>query len=339
VMPGRSAAAFVFRVAAPALTLAFVAAPAKAVLQEPLPPPDSTLPGLSAPLAKEGPEAERRTRIEGALRAGAYDEAETLLREALEREPRSPDLLRVLGGVLFVRGNHFGAAIALKKAEAIAPLDERSRFTLAMSYVAMGRRDWARPELAKLAAAAPRDPRYVYWPARLDYDDGQYAAAVEGFLRAIELDRMFMKAYDNLGLSYEALGRFEEALASYGEAVRLNRAQASPSPWPPLNMGLLLARLDRREEAEGLLRESVRIDPRFSQGHYQVGVLLERKGNEEEAVRALLEAARLDPAYAEPQYALARIYRRRGETQKADRALEQFQRLKAEKKKAGSGPN
>jgi Flp pilus assembly protein TadD len=311
--------------------------PAKA-LQEPLPPPDPTLPELSAPLAKDGPEAESRSRIEGALRAGAYDKAETLLREALEREPRSADLLRVLGGVFFVRGNHLGAAVALKKAEALAPLDERSRFTLVMSYVIMGRRDWARPELGRLVAAAPRDPRYVYWTARLDYDDGQYAAAVRGFERAIELDRRFTKAHDNLGLCYEALGRFEEALTSYGEAVRLNRDQASPSPWPALNMGLLLARLDRRDEAEALLRESVRVDPRFPQGHYQVGVLLERKGNEEEAVRELLEAARLDAAYPEPQYALARIYRRLGDAEKADRALELFQRLKSEKKKASSGP-
>ena len=225
--------------------------------------------------------------------------------------------------------------MALKKAEKLAPLDERSRFTLAMSYVAMGQRSWARPELAKLAASAPRDPRYVYWTARLDYDDGRYADAARGFERAIELDGTFMKAHDNLGLCYDALGRFDEALASYGEAVRLNRSQASPSPWPPLNMGLLFYRLDRRDEAEPLLRESMRLDPRFPQAHYQLGVLLERKGSEEEAARELLEAARLDPAYPEPQYALARIYRRRGELEKADRALERVSAAEGGKEEAG----
>ena len=290
-------------------------------------------------LGETGQEAERRARIEAALKARSYEQAEALLLEAVEREPQPADLLRVLGGVRFVRGNYLGAAVALKKAEVLAPLDERSRFTLAMAYVVMGRRAWARPELAKLSAAAPRDARYVYWSARLDYDEGRYAAAVEGFQHAIELDRRFTKAHDNLGLSYEALGRFDEALGSYHEAVRLNRSQEPSSPWPALNLGLLLSRLDRSEEAEPLLRESVRVDPRFAQGHYRLGVLLERKGGDDDAVRELEEAARLDPAYSEPQYALARIHRRRGDKEKANRALELFQRLKAEEKKAGAGPS
>ena len=58
--------------------------------------------------------------------------------------------------MFFLRGRPLNAAVALKKAEAIGPLDERSRFTLVMAYVALGRRDWARPELAKLVEAAPR---------------------------------------------------------------------------------------------------------------------------------------------------------------------------------------
>jgi tetratricopeptide (TPR) repeat protein len=320
-------------------TVALVLLAGATAAQEPPPRGETALPELTRPsLETRGPDAERRIRIEEALRARAYDRAETLLIEAVEREPQSAELLRVLGGVFFLRGNSLGAAIAFKKAEALTPLDERSRFTLTMAYVAMGRRDWARPELGKLAAAAPRNARYVYWSARLDYDDGLYAAAVEGFLRAIDLDRSFMKAHDNLGLSYEALGRFEEAIGSYREAVRLNRAQESPSPWPPLNLGRLLSQLDRLDEAEELVRESVRLDPRFPQGRYELGVLLERKSAFGDAVRELEEAARLDPRYAEPQYALARIHRRRGETEKADQALQRFLQLKAEKRKGSIEP-
>ena len=85
-----------------------------------------------------------------------------------------------------------------------------------MSYVALGRRGWARPELAKLVEASPANPLYPYWVARLDYDDGQYATAVKGFLRAIEIDPRFMRAHDNLGLCYEALGRFDEAVRKAG---------------------------------------------------------------------------------------------------------------------------
>jgi tetratricopeptide (TPR) repeat protein len=319
------------------VALALVVLVASAAAQEPLPRPDPSLPDLGAALARTGLDGERRVRLEQALREGAYDRAEALLVEAVEREPGSPELLRLLGGVFFVRGRALNAAVALKKAEALAPLDERSRFTLAMAYVILGRREWARPELDKLVEAAPRDARYVYWTARLDYDQGQYATAVKSLLRAIELDARFVKAHDNLGLCYDALGRFEEAIRSYEEAVRLNREAVPSSPWPPLNLGLALSRLDRLDEVEPLFRESLRADPGFAQGHYQLGVVLEKKGRPADALRELEEAARLDPRYPEPLYALARLYRREGDPEKADRALELFQKLKKEKGQVGSG--
>jgi tetratricopeptide (TPR) repeat protein len=304
--------------------------------QEP-PRPDGTMAPLDArDLEAAGVAVDRRALIAQALTAGAYEQAQPMLMEEAERNPRSPELLRLLGGVLFVRKEFLGAAIALKKAEALAPLDERSRFTLAMSYVVLGRRDWARPELQKLARAEPRNPLYLYWTARLDYDDQHYAAAVDRLLQAVALDPGFAKAHDNLGLSYEALGRDEDALRSYREAVRLNHEVPAGSPWPPLNLGLLLSRLDRGDEAETLFRESVRLDPRFAQGHYHLGVACEKKGRAEEAVRELEEAARLDPSYPEPLYALARLYRRIGQPEKADRALERFLELKKKKGSAAS---
>jgi tetratricopeptide (TPR) repeat protein len=274
---------------------------------------------------------ERSARITEALRTRNYEEAETLLLEAAEAHPRSAEVLRVLGGVFFLRGRPLNAAIALKKAEAIAPLDERSRFTLVMAYVSLGHRDWARPELAKLAAAVPANPLYHYWTARLDYDDGQYATAVRGYLRAIELDPRYMKAHDNLGLCYEALGRFDDAARSWEEAIRLNGEQETKSPWPSLNLGLLLTRLDRLDEAEARFRESLASDPRFPQARYQLGITLEKNGRVTEAVAELEEAARLDAAYPEPQYALSRLYRRAGDKEKADLALQRFQAIKKEK--------
>ena len=279
--------------------------------------------------------ADRRARIDRALKTGAYDEAQALLLEAVERSPQSPELLRVLGGVFFVTGQYLDSAIALKKAEALAPLDDRSRFTLAMSYVVMGRGAWARPELETLARADPRSPLYPYWLARLDYDGNQYAAAVNGFQRALQLDPGYVKAYDNLGLALDALGRYDEAARSYEEAVRLNRERQAHSPWPAMNLGILLTRLDRLEEAEPLFRESAREDTRFAPAHYQLGLLLEKKGRPADAIAELSQAARLDAHYPEPQYALARLYRRAGEGPMADRALERFLALKKEKGQAG----
>lgn len=301
-------------------------------------PPDPGVPTLDAgDLDSARLEDERRSPIDQALRAGAYEQAQALLLAEVERSPRSPQLLRLLGGVFFLRGEYLSSAIALKKAEALAPLDPRSRFTLAMSYVVLGRPRWARPELTRLARSDEKNPLYAYWLARLDYEEGHYAAAAEAFRRVLVLDPTFVKAHDNLGLALEALGRDDEAVRSYQEALRLNREQSARSPWPAVNLGILLTRLDRLDEAELLFRASVAEDPRFAPARYQLGLVLEKKARPAEAVAELSRAAELDPRYPEPHYALARLFRYAADPDKADRALERFLALKKEKSQAAPG--
>ena len=316
--------------------LAFVLAASPQAAQAPAPPaaarPLEVIDGAAeAPLtAAPVAAAAARPEVEAALRARDYDKAEALLVKEAEAQPSS-EVLRLLGTVFLHDGRPLNAAIALKKAEAIAPLDEPSRFTLAMAYVAMGKRAWARPELEKLATQAPAKALYPYWLARLDYDDNQYATAVTKLEKAIALEPAFARAYDNLGLCYEALGRFDEAARAWEQAIRLNADEKPCSPWPTLNLGLMLTRLDKPDEAERRFRESRACDAGFAPAHYQLGVVLEKKGKTGESRNELEEAARLDPSSAETQYALARLYRRTGETDKADAALRRFEELKKRK--------
>lgn len=273
--------------------------------------------------------AELREEIREALQRQDYTRAETLLVAEIEKQESAP-LLRLAGAIFFLDGKYLNSAIALKKAEAIEPLDESSRFTLAMSYVVLRRPDWARPELESLGQAHPENPLYPYWLARLDYEAGEYAKAVERLLQVIQLEPSFLRAYDNLGLASEALGKFEQAQEYYQRALDLNRKLTHPSPWPPLNLGILLTQLGDYQRAETLLRESLRYDPSFPQAHYRLGVVLEKQGHYPEAIEALQEAAALDPSYPDPYYALGRVYRRVGKLEEAKTALQEFQRRKKE---------
>jgi tetratricopeptide (TPR) repeat protein len=128
-------------------------------------------------------------------------------------------------------------------------------------------------------------------------------------------------------LCYEALNQPDDALRAYREAINLNRGEQAPSPWPPVNLGILLRTRGEANEAEALFREALKYDEAFSPAHYQLGVLLEQADRLPAAVTELQRAIAADPSYAEPQYALARIYRRQGRTAEADQALAAFQRL------------
>jgi tetratricopeptide (TPR) repeat protein len=278
-------------------------------------------------------EAER-TALRDAVKARNYARAEALLAGEIERQPKSPELLSMVGSVLFLDGKYLNCAVAMKKAEALAPLAARERFTLAMSYIILNHRDWARPELEKLADADPRSPLYPYWLGRIDYDAMQFRAAEAHFQKALNLDPKFMKAYDNLGLTYEALSQYDDAIRVYQQAILMNRSERAPSPWPPLNLGTLLVKLGRLPEAEVYLEESLKYDSRFPKAHFQMGVLLEKEKKDEQACKELLEAVQNDPSYPEPHYLLGRIYTRQGNKLKADVEWQTFQKLKEESPQA-----
>jgi len=294
-------------------------------------PPDARAERPSVSTAEAALAPVVREHVEQAIRARDYLKAEQILVHEIDRNPRSPNLLTLTAGVFFLDGKYLHAATALKKAEALASLDDQSRFTLAMAYVAMDRRGWARPELETLAQKNASTPLYLYWLARLDYDTQQYPAAIQKLERVIAIDPHYMKAYDNLGLCYEAAGRLDDAVAAYRRAVDLNRQGNPVSAWPPLNLGTLLVKLEQLDDAEKYLRDSLLADPKFAQAHYVFGTLLEKQGRDEEAMRELELAAALDPAYAQPHYALGRIYRRVGNAAKAGAEFDQFEKLKLAK--------
>jgi tetratricopeptide (TPR) repeat protein len=278
----------------------------------------------------------RRAALQAAVQKRDYAFAEQLLAEEARRDPSSPAILLVLGNVLFLDGQYLNAAVALKKADRLSRLDERHRLLLALSYIAMGRLNWAGPELDKLAQANPSNAVYPYWLSRVAYSKNHIRAALAQAQKAVQLDPNYMKAYDQLGLCYENADEPEQAITAYREAIRLNRKLPAQSPWPLANLGTLLFRLERFDEAEASLREAIAIDPRFPVARFRLGRVLERKERLDEAIAELEQAARLNPSYPEPHYALSRIHRRREQADAARRELRTFQELKSMEKREGA---
>jgi tetratricopeptide (TPR) repeat protein len=217
----------------------FCMAPAFAAAQAPPPPTMSTLEQEISAAPRSGNIGPSSSELDRALAARNYERAERLLADAIAREPGSRQLLTQIAGVFIMDRKPLNAAIALKKAEALGPLDNHARLQLALAYIAMKRGDWARPELERLALAEPTNVIHPYWLARLDYDDGQYALAIRRLQDVVARAPAFARAHDNLGLCYEALNQPDDAIPHYREAVRLNRLDKhAASGWPALNFGI-----------------------------------------------------------------------------------------------------
>jgi len=298
-------------------------------------PPHEELPvlGTTGSLAGLQLEPSRSAELESALNRRDYKRAETILLEETQRDPtsaRTAKIYTLVGHILFLDGQYLNSAIAWKKAEAIATLDDQTRFSLAMAYLRLNRPDWGRDELQRLSQGDPQNPLYLYWLARLDYDARAYAPAISRLRRAIELDPNMMRAYNNLGLCYDSLGQFDEAIQSFTRAIELNRMQKQPSAWPPLNLAVSLISLNRLDDAVARLHETLSYNPQFPQAHYQLGLVLEKQGKFEEAIAPLQRAVELDPFYPEPHYTLGKIYQRQGKREEAQEQIERFKKLRTE---------
>ncbi|MGH9454891.1 MAG: tetratricopeptide repeat protein [Terriglobia bacterium] len=273
-------------------------------------------------------DAASRGALTGAVKSRQYVQAERILINAIRQNPKSPRLLSFLGGIYFLNGDYLESAVAMKKAEPLAPLNNPDRFTLAMAYVVLNHSDWAQPEIERLTRSDPRNALYFYWLSRINYNQNHFDQGIAAGQKAIQLDSRFTRAYDNLGLCYEALGDYNLAIQAYGQAITLNRKNEPPSPWPPLDLGALLVKLNKPAEARSYLLEALRDDPRFPEAHFRLGLLLQLEGKNQDAIEQFKKAAALNPSYAEPHYALGRSYERLGNTEQARAEFSLFEKLK-----------
>ena len=269
--------------------------------------------------------------LQKAMEEHDYATAEKLLLAEIDRDPhsqRSARLLDYAGTVYFANQDYLNAAVAWKKSEAIAPLDPKLRFSLAMAYVRLRRPDWARTVLESLARENGTDPLYPYWLGRLDYDGQFYNAAIKHFQRAIEIDPKFARAYDNRGLCYYYENQNDLAVADFQKAIALDLGSPHPSPWPYLNLGITQQFLNRLADSEKSIRDALRLDPELARAHFQLGTVLEDEDKPQAALSELKEASRLDPAYPEPHMAMARIYHKIGQEDEAKQEVKIYLRLR-----------
>jgi tetratricopeptide (TPR) repeat protein len=290
---------------------------------------DAPAPATTAVATLELPTS-TATELQHAVDTNDYLTAEMLLLAEIERDPKSAHAARLLayaGTVYFLNQDYMGAAIAWKKSAAIAPLDPKLRFTLAMAYIRLNRTDWARQELESLAALDGKDALYPYWLGRIDYDGHEYNGAIQHFRKAIELDPKMARAYDNLGLCYYYQNQNELAVENYKKAIELDRDAGHPSEWPYLDLAITEQFLNETRDAETNLREALRLDPDFTKAHFQLGTVLEDEGRLKEALVELREAARLDATYAEPHMAIARIDHKLGNESDARDEVQAYLRL------------
>jgi Flp pilus assembly protein TadD len=279
------------------------------------------------------------------LRQGRVNEADRAVRQFLAAQPESAAGHFLLGHILFreiqtdataetqmegtkvLQANPKDATFIPEKARAsLAEFTAGAKYhdpnaadltTVALDYVLLGDYVDADKWLTKMLQWTPNDADGWYLLGRTKYNENRFAEAVSAFQQSLKLDPQNVKTEDNLGLSYAGLGRNDEAIAAYQQAMAWQAKAALRNPGPYINLASLLIDQNRFGEAVSHLLQAVEIAPRESRAHELLGKAYTRLEQFPKAQTELEKAIELSPQKANLHCMIAPVYRKQGLAEKA----------------------
>jgi tetratricopeptide (TPR) repeat protein len=178
---------------------------------------------------------------------------------------------------------------ALVEASALKPGEPTYQYTLAVAKVGKRQFEAAQALLEPLVKQKPGDAQLQYALGSVLYMQGLLPDAAVRLQESLRLDAEQLASPYYLALVARDQGRDAEAIQGLETLlVRYPDHAASCEA-----LGGLLMNVRRYDEAERLLRKAVALNPKSVKGNYQLGLLLARTGRREEADKQLAMAKSL----------------------------------------------
>jgi tetratricopeptide (TPR) repeat protein len=262
---------------------------------------------------------------EALLRAGKFDAAISYAQRLVAEEPALPQARLALGNTYFMAGK---LQDALSEAEGVLKSRPEDATALKLrancEYFLEGLAK-AEDTLLSLMARYPNDEDAAYMLGRMYYQDSRVEYAMGLFRRVLKINPRSHKAYDNLGLCYQAKGDVEMATRHFLTAIKL----AADYDSPYANLASLLLDGGDAGKAFGAASKAADRNPYSWRNFFIGGKALSQLGKNDLAANWLERAVSLAPNEPDPLYLLARVYAQLGQEQKAKETLEKFREARA----------
>ncbi|HEV8038895.1 MAG TPA: tetratricopeptide repeat protein [Bryobacteraceae bacterium] len=286
--------------------------------------PFASLLGQTHPAAPPASPDPALLEVQSMVDAAKLNDAEATARRYLETHQNSADAHYLLGYILFREGNPKPSLAEYKEGARYRPPGALDLEAIGGDYFLM--EDYAAADqwLTKSVQLDPNDVHAKYYLGRAKYNQKYFAEAVRIFTECLNLDPRNAKAADYLGLSYEALGKIEDAFTAYLKAVILSSGSAPENPEPYLNLGTLLVENDRPDEAVPYLLDATRIAPGEWRAHRGLGKAYLQLNRLPESQVELRKAVELAPENAPLHFLLAQVLRKSGLEEQARAETERY---------------
>jgi Flp pilus assembly protein TadD len=139
--------------------------------------------------------------------------------------------------------------------------------------------------------------------SRVLLEGAQPESALVHIEAAIALDSTSSEPLRLQGRAFEALGKTDDAIASYQRAIVTNDSDV----WALNNLGALYIRLERFEDAIGPLARAVELEDKVATFHNNLGMALELTGRFGDAVNAYRAALATEGTYGKAMANLQRV--------------------------------
>ncbi|HTC67336.1 MAG TPA: FG-GAP-like repeat-containing protein [Candidatus Acidoferrum sp.] len=226
-----------------------------------------------------------------------------------------------LGSVFFERGYPEASETFFRRALKDDPMSAEALYGLGSVYLQQQKLKEARESFEralKLQASYPGTiPNAWNNLGLLSAREGNTAAAIEFFQRALQIDPAHLIALLNLGNAYRQRKDWGEAKKALQRAFDIG----PDDPEVNYSLGMVCAQLEETDRAYEYLKRAVSLRPVYPEALNNLGVLYLRTRRPEEAIHSFEESIRVAPEYDQAYLNLARVYAIQSQREKARQVL------------------
>ena len=248
------------------------------------------------------------------------------LERRLLSEPHNPQLHHALGLRYEEQRRYVQAIVEYRAALGLDQTLEETLLELASRLFHCRQSSKAVEAITPFLEANPKSVRAMRLGSLIQIEERKYDQALMWARQALDLDPDSGRGHHLLGLAHQGLHQNTEATDEFEKAIVL--APSFPDPYREL--GLLYS---SESSTFGLAAE--RFEKALSLGfdypeiRKDLGSVLLKLGKHEEALRQLNAALAADPELVQAYFVLGSVYRKLGKQEEAAAALQKFQSLRA----------
>ncbi|MGD0786228.1 MAG: tetratricopeptide repeat protein, partial [Sedimentisphaerales bacterium] len=133
---------------------------------------------------------------------------------------------------------------------------------------------------------------------------GRYDEAIEYYKQAIKTEPGYAAAYNNLGVAYSSIGRYKDAIDTFKQTIEIRTDYAEAY----YNLGFAYDKFGLAANAIDTYKQTVKIKPDYAEAYNNLGVAYAKLGRLPEAIDAFKQAIKIEPDLAEAHRNLGYAY-------------------------------